>query len=77
MELTDTIQLLNVRHHSDSTARQIGARLEPLISFVEKYAKSLDTLSQGIPIASIIWGAMRLLLVVHLNIFMILRSSRD
>jgi hypothetical protein len=67
MELTSTIQLLNARYHNDSVARQIGTRLEPLISFVERYAKSLDILSQGIPLASIIWGALRVLLEVFLN----------
>ncbi|KAG9377030.1 TPR-12 multi-domain protein [Pyrenophora tritici-repentis] len=62
LELDSTIQVLNERHNPRSAVRQIDARLEPFILFIERYAKSVDILSQGVPVAAIIWGSLRVLL---------------
>ncbi|KAF7564275.1 uncharacterized protein PtrM4_152980, partial [Pyrenophora tritici-repentis] len=41
LELDSTIQVLNERHNPRSAVRQIDARLEPFILFIERYAKSV------------------------------------
>ncbi|KAI8931761.1 hypothetical protein NX059_011401 [Plenodomus lindquistii] len=61
-DLNETIRSLSYRHSTIITGRKIESRLEPIIGFVEKYAKAVDVLSQGVPFAALIWGSLRILL---------------
>jgi len=63
-DLFSTVEEMNERHHACSKTRRLSTRIEPLVAFVERYAKAADTLSQSVPMAALIWGSLRVLLEV-------------
>jgi hypothetical protein len=69
-DLFTTVHILDARQRDESQARQISVRMEPLISFVERYAKAVDILSQGLPMAAFVWGSLRILLEVYPTILL-------
>jgi hypothetical protein len=59
------VQRLDERQVATSISRKIGSRIDPLISFLQRYARALDTMVQAYPYPSaLIWGLLRVLLVV-------------
>lgn len=64
-ELYAEIVNIDRKHSSHRLSRRVAHRLQPLLAFVDRYAASLDVVSQGMlkPV-SLIWGSLRALLVV-------------
>jgi len=69
-DLLTTVHILDARQRDESLARQISVRMEPLISFIERYAKAVDIMSQGLSMTAFVWGSLRILLEVYPTILL-------
>jgi hypothetical protein len=62
--------LVNVRsldqlHHTSSKSRILSSRIEPLLHFLDRYARAIDSMVQIHPCPSaLIWGIVRIILEV-------------
>lgn len=59
-------------HFSSSKVRRLVARLEPLLYFLDRHARAIDSMVQFYPNPSaLIWGSFRVILEVNTVIAMI------
>jgi len=66
-DLIDEMKRMENRHAQDSKTRNIMSSLQPFAQTLRKIGPALDTFSNADPhgIMSLVWGSVRLILVVH------------
>ena len=65
-ELFVDLRTLEKVNASKRLSRRIALRLQPLVTFVDRYAVAVDVAIQGTPSpATLIWGSLRALLIVR------------
>lgn len=56
------------RHEASSTSRRLMHKLQPFVAAIEQYGQALDVYSNASPLAmSLVWGSIRVLLLVCLQ----------
>lgn len=65
------VKNIEKQQNASSVTRKLGTRLQPFVTFIERYAMAVDTMVQAYPLPSaLIWGIIRMLVVVCISNFM-------
>ena len=63
-----SVQALERRQAIFSRVRRISRRVEPVVQFLQRYAKGVDVLVQGrVPLSALAWGCLRFVLEVQFS----------